>query len=298
MTIKEQLNKLKDNWLIVLLVVVLLGISIFNTPITNFAGMMSPSYGGGGYAESAIGMDKSAIRSDIYYPYPTQDFAPEEQDRLITRTASMSTEVKRGTFSPEEQKLKSIVKSSDSYLLYESVNKYGTGRQTYYYGSYNIKVETSKYDAVITQLRNIGEITSFNENANDITVTHVNLEAELEAAQKRLEKYEQMYNETTLMADKITLLDRITQEQSTIKYMQDALKNIDNQVSYSTIYFTMTEKQSEYINVVWVKFSELVTKMVNSLNNMLSLIFWAIPYAIAIVIIWLIVRAVRKKKKK
>ena len=111
--------------------------------------------------------------------------------------------VKRGSFKNAEKRVKSIITASNSFLLNENVNRYGTGLSSYYRGSYQIKVEANKYDSVISQLKDIGEVTSFNENARDVTGRHTNLQIELEAEQERLLRYKEMYAQATDVSDKI-----------------------------------------------------------------------------------------------
>src|SRR3989344_2468845 len=226
---------------------------------------------------------------------PQGDFAPEVSERKITKTASMTNEVRQGAFRDAEAKLKSIVSSSNSYLLNENVNKYETGWKNYYNGYYTIKVDTKKYSDVVLQLKGIGEVKSFNENAEDITGSYTNSKIELDAEKQRLERFRKMYDEATLVADKIQLNDRIFDLERRIKYLEDSLKGMDKQVDYSTIYVTITEKQSEYAGIVFVKFSELVRNLVSSINGLFSLVFIALPYAVAAGIIWAAVRWAKRR---
>ena len=280
MGIKEQFSKLKDNWLIIALVLVVLFFMSGGNLVSNIAGST--------YKASTSLSRMAAVDSmgyameEAYYPTPSAggDFAPEVEERKITKTSSMSTEA--------ESKLKSIISSSDSYLLNENANKYGTDRRSYYSGSYQIKVDSTKYDAVVLQLKEIGEVQSFNENARDITGTYTNTEIELQVEKDRLKRYEAMYSEATDIKDKIDLNDRIFNQERRIKYLEDSLERMDQTVDYSTIYFTMTEKQSDYANVVIVKFSELIRNLVNSFNSLLKFIFVIAPWAIAFVIVWFI----------
>ena len=160
MTIKEQFQRIKENWLIVLLVamVLLLFLGLPATETFQSSGY-GEGYGQGDYAASAAA-SKSGIMPSVYYD---EGFAPEEADRKITKTASLTTEVERGTFQDAESKLKGIVKTADALLLNENVQKYdyGGGRISYYSGTYTLKVEEEKYAAMITQLKEIGEVTWF-----------------------------------------------------------------------------------------------------------------------------------------
>ena len=70
---------------------------------------------------------------------------------------------------------------------------------------------------------------------------------------------------------------------------------MDKQVDYSTIYISINEKQSEYAGIVFVKFSELVRNLVSSINSLFSLVFIALPYAVAAGIIWAVARWVKRR---
>lgn len=295
MKIKEQFKKIKDNWLIAVLVIVLFLFVSGGNMLQSFS---YSSLGGIDqqdmmYAEKGY---SAGVRE--YYPESTADFAPEVEERIKIKSANMATEVERGTFHEESTTLKNIIKSSDSYLLNENVNKYGTKRKAYYSGTYSIKVDTEKYDAVITQLKDIGELKSFSENENDVTGEYTDMEIELGIEKERLERYEDMYAQASKIDDKINLNDRIFNQQRRIKYLEDRIENIDKRVDYSTVYFRIDEERSEYANVVLVKSSELVRSMVSSFNNLIQLIFVLAPWAVALALIAIIFRMSRKHKKR
>jgi len=295
MTLKDQLIKLKENWL--LIVIVLVVIAFLNIGGSNFGNLSSTameSLGGRTASQGVAYKNSYGAMSPI--GIQQQDFAPEVADRKITKSSSLATDVETGAFKDAESKLKSIIKISGSYLLNENVQKYDSGRKEYYVGSYQIKVDSKKYDDLSSQLKAIGEVKSFNENSQDITASYKNLEIELNVEKERLDRYNKMYSETTLTADKIQLSDRIFDEERTIKYLEDSMKNVNQQVDYSTIYVTLNEKQPKYANIVFVKFSELVKSLVASVNSLLKLIFVVAPYAVAGLIVWFIVRMFRKRE--
>ncbi len=296
MTIKEQWNKIKENWLLALGILVLVLISLFTSTFS--VGILSGRgdfYGG--IQEMALAKTTSYGMGRSYYPIADEGFAPKVAERKITKTASLSTEVERGEFQDAEATLKSIVSSSGSFLLNENVYRSGTGRRAYYSGNYQLKVETGKYDVVVAQLKEIGEVQSFSESADDVTGRYTNLKVELEAEKSRLARYESMYLKAANVGDQITLSDRIFDQERTIKYLEDALDQLDKRVDYSTLSVQISEKQSEYTNVVLIKFSDLIRNLVSSFNGLLSLIFVALPYAVAALVVWLGVRFLRKKKR-
>ena len=293
MALKEQLTKIRENWLLLsLILVVIIFLNMGSVPLLQRSASLA----------SDMGFQKMAAPEAAYsrggYPIIPpfyDDFAPGVEERRITKTSSLSTEVETGKFVDAESKLKSIIRATGSYLLNENVNKYESGWKSYYTGNYQIKVDSRKYNDIIAQLKGIGEVKSFNENAEDVTASYKNLEIELNAEKQRLERYKKMYDEATLIADKIQLSDKIFEQERTIKYLEDSLKNINQRVDYSTVYVTLNEKQPKFANIKFVEFSELVRRLVASINSLLTLIFAAVPYAVAAFVVWIAVRFFRRK---
>ena len=147
---------------------------------------------------------------------------------------------------------------------------------------------------MIEQLKNLGEVISFNENSGDETQQYTSLQSEIEAEKSRLSRYQEMYKESAIIADKIQLSDKIFEQERLIKMYGESLTSLNNRVTYSAIYLAINEKQSAYSNVVWVKFPDLIKALVSSINSLASLLFIILPWAIAIAIIWIIIRLIRK----
>lgn len=279
MALKNQFQKLKENWLLLALVVVVLVVFSGLNPTQTFTNKIAMD-------ES---VDLTASRSSSFVPY-YDNFAPEAAQRFITKTSSLSTEIKRNTFQETDSKVKDLTKGFNAIIINENQNKNGEGKTSYLSSSYTMKVETSKYDSLVSQLKTIGEITSFNENSDDITEQKLDLQTSLEAERERLARYKQLLETAQTTQEKIELTDKIFEEERTIKYYEEALENVNNQVSYSTVYLTITEKRSDFANAAFIKFSQIVTSFVDSINSLINLIFVLIPWAIALLIIWLIYR--------
>lgn len=288
MSFKEQLVTLKDNWLIIALIGIVILLVVGGGSITRSFGAVSMS-------ESS--MDASYMKGGYsgYAPAYDQGFAPEEQERKIVKTANLASEVERGRFSAAEEQLRSVVTASDSYLLNQNANTYGTGRNEYRQGSYSIKVEAGKYESVVMQLRNIGKVTGFSENSVDITGSYVNNEIEIAAEKERLRRYNQLYDQSSIVQDRMQLTNQIFEQERKIKYLEDRLENSDLQVSYSTVIFSLSEKRSDYADIAWVKISDLVKTLVASTKSLLYLLFAVLPYTVAIFLVWLVVHYLRKR---
>ena len=283
--IKKQLVKLKENWL--LLVLLFVGLFLFSGTSNLFTDMGLSEIS---YAKSNNGMMIESMAISSGMPYYDQGFAPEVSERKISSSLSLSTEVKRGTFSENEQRLKAVVVTSNSLIINENVNTYDKTKS----GNYQIKVTSDKADAVLNQLQKIGEVTSFYNNKQDITGSYTNNQIELESERARLKLYNEMFNEAENVNEKIQLTNLIFNQERTIKYLEDRLKNKDQQVDYTTISFSMSEKSSEWTNIALTSVGNLVRSLVESVNTLLHLIFVILPYAIVGLIGLFIWRKVKK----
>ncbi len=294
MTLKDQWKKIKDNWLIVGILAVLLAVMLFSSSITE----SSQTYN---YKSAGAMYDMAESSSDGDYAYRgvmpgSSGFAPEVEERKIMKSSSLTTEVERGKFKESESNLKAILASSGSFLLNEDVRKLGEEKESYFSGSYRIKVDTQKYDYIISQLKTIGEVQYFSESATDITGTYTDLNIELAAEKERLARYVSMYSEATKVDDKINLNDRIFDQEKRVKYLEDRIKNIDNKVDYSTVSLTINEEQPAFIGVELAKLSDLVKTLVGSFNGLLFFVFGVLPWAVGAGLIWLVYRLFKKKR--
>ncbi len=296
MTAKEQWKKITDNWLIILIVLVILLIFSMPNLLSNVSNSAQYSNSMSGRYSANDGVS-SSLSKNMYYPSPSvSDFAPEIADRKITKTVNLGLEITRGEFNNKESEVTALASSTKSIILSQNVNSEGSGKNKYSSGSYTIKIPVSSYDLTVTELKKLGEVKSFSENSADITASFKNTKIEIAVEKERLARYQAMYDKADIIADKITLNDRIFDEERTIKYLEDSLNNLDNKVEYSTVYLVMTEKTPNYIDVAFVKFADLVKTLVQSMNSLLYLIFAILPYAIFIAIIWGIIALVKHFK--
>jgi len=287
MGFKEQLAKITDNWLLIVLFVfgffmvffVIAGGGIRSMGSANIMAMDS-SYSKG-YSESYGGGN--------YYPNTGDSLMPEVVNRIIIKTASMSTTVK--DWDKSESDLKSYIKSNDAILTTENVNAaYGK----YNNGYYTINVPTDKYDALITQLKSIGEVQSFSERANDITGSYVKLQDIIVAEKARLDSYEKLYASSNNVDEKIKLMDRIYNQKNTISGLEYQLANQNERIDYSQISFTMQEKRPTHANVVFATFADLWSSFKQSLNVMLYIIAYVLPFLLLWLLIWVIIKIAKR----
>jgi len=301
MGFKDQLKKLGDNWLLIVIAIIVLVVASGGGGTLNALSSASRNYYGAvdtamapnaQYAKMSVGAGIAPV------PVNSENFAPDVTQRMIVKTGSLGVQVDRGTFTAAEQRMKGIVAGSAGLILDQNVytsSPDNTDAHASRSGSYTIKVSSDKYDTTIAQLKSIGTVQTFNENANDVTGQYQDLNIELKAEEDRLVKYQALYSDDkTLLADRITLTDTIFNQERQIEYLKQAIANTNQRVDYSTISLQISEKQSDFVNVMLVKWSELVRTFVDSVNSVFTFAAMLLPWIIAALIIWLIVHFVRK----
>ncbi len=293
MSLKEQFEKIKENWLLILIVVFIFGVMIY-LPNSGSIGFSSQNKMAMDYAyESSLANGGSY---DSYKNY-SQNFAPQVENRKIVKTANLGLETKVGKFYEVDSKIREVVTSSDSFILNENIYSNKVNSRDIFSGNYAIKVDTDKLDSVINQLKDLGKVTLFREGADDVTGQYTNVNIELEVERERLLRYQEMYEAAELINDKIELNDRIFNQERTIKYLEDSVRDIDQRIDYSTINLTVNEK-SDYLGIAFVKLSDLVRSFISSLNSLIRLVVLILPWVIIIGFFYAISRFFKKEGTK
>lgn len=285
--LKKQFKKISENWLMLVLFIFLLlifsGLSLFSTTSTVGSRMVA--------SDMAMSPEMGYTSYDRGY----NSFAPEVETRLIIKNASINIEIKNKQFSAAESEIKSILGGADAFIINENVTESEKGLKR---GYYNVRVESKKLDFITTQLKNVGNLKHFSESGTDITGTHTDLTYELSTEKERLEKYIALYNsEKISYSEKIELINIISVQERTVKYLEDRLNRIDEQIAYSTININLIGT-SDYVNISFFKFSQLLKTLVGSINSLFFILFAVLPYVVAVYLIVLLIRLTKKKSKK
>ncbi|MFA5745946.1 MAG: DUF4349 domain-containing protein [archaeon] len=290
MSLKEQFEKLKENWLLILLVVLVLGTMIY---LPNISVGSSYNYA----SDSALGGYAPAYAKESYLNYQNQNFSPEVLNRKIVKTSNLGIETKIGKFKETDSQVREVVKGTESIIITENIYSNKFDSKEIFTGNYTIKVKTDKLDLVTNQLKTLGKVTSFNQGADDVTGEYTNVNIELQVEKERLERFQEMYAEAEEIKDKIELNDRIFNQERTIKYLEDSIKDVDQRIDYSTIYLTINER-SDYLGIAFVKLSDLLRSFMSSLNSLVRLIVVVLPWVLIAGFIYAVSKLTKKQEIK
>jgi hypothetical protein len=288
------LDKLRQHWLAVLLLILGGGVVLLLLLTALYFGIMSPDrFMAGKSAESLAAMDSSYRGYGMPSYGGSGNFAPEQQARQIEKSASLTTEIERGTYDAAEDRLQGIVADVNGFILTSNVGSYGTdtGRS----GTYALKIPSQQYAGTIERLRQIGELDSFTESAVDVTGQMTDAQVELAAERSRLQRYKDLYGSYGSLSDKMQLDNYIFEQERRIQYLEQSLKETGQLVQYTTVTVTLREPGSSWAHIGFVGLSDLIRTLVESTKALLYFVVAVLPWLVLAALIWWLVVIMRRK---
>lgn len=167
-----------------------------------------------------------------------------------------------------------------------------------------LRVPSDMLDGVLSGAGEWGEVTREQTSAVDMTSTYTDNASRLESARAKKRKLDALYEKAENMEDIITLTDAIFDVQAEIESLEGQNSRIDDEVSFATLYVSVSEKSSavsakqpfftrlgRQLADGWENFGEFVSNAVLGLT-------YALPWVAAAAVGAVMVRAAIRKKKK
>ena len=174
------------------------------------------------------------------------------------------------------------------------------------YGGSNwiqIRVPAEKLTEAIDDLADVGEVTRSSVTRQDVTQTTIDLKAQVESAEASVARLTELMNEAGSLSDLIAAESALTERQWALQSAQQQLESLAGQVDMASLSIMLTEENAP-VKADPAGFGDGLTAGWNGLLATLNsvviglgfLIPWLAVIAIAGVIVWLIVRSVRRRR--
>lgn len=249
---------------------------------------------GAGYADGMAAPSMAGASRSYTYQQAIEDFAPDVKDRKIEKTSTLASKVGRGAFDEADRRLHSIVEGAAGFILNQNVQETRGAK----HGSYSLKVPSSSYEGVVAQLKGLGEVLSFTENARDVTGTIVNQDVELAVERERLTRLNKLYFERSTLDEKLRLEMAIYDQERKIKYLEDSLTRLDQNVVYSSLSVSLNEEEAALGGIEFLGLRDLAVTFTTSLQWLLYFLAAVLPWAVAIILLALLIDWARSKRRK
>ena len=280
------------------------------SPATREMSMEAPA--SEGYAAPApqeVAMQKSAYNADMAVnDEAAQSAMPLDQPRLIVYTGQIDLVVKdtRQTIGT----ITEMAKEAGGYVADANIYSYNGAPQ----GSMTIKIPAESYQSVLQQLRELAiRVERETSGTQDVTEEFVDLGARkenLQVTEQALQELLATRQKTGRTEDILEVYRELTNIRGQIEQIQGRLNYLERSAAMSTIEVSLTpDELAQPLTVAGWQPSgtarEALRSLINAFQGFVDFWIWVIifvlPVAIAwllppIVVIWLFVRWLRKRK--
>jgi Domain of unknown function (DUF4349) len=234
-------------------------------------------------AKSAASNDKSSS-SDTSPNEP-----PSEKNTKIIKDGQV--EIAVNDIVPAKSGIDAIVKKYQAYYELDefSANDYSS---TF---SLKIRAKADQFDALVNSILTMGNgavIKHKNINARDVTMEYIDTESRMKSGKAYVERYKHLLAKAHSIKDILELENIIQQKQAEIESYEGRLKYMNDQIAYSTLSLTLTQKHEYYAEETKMHFGQKLVNAVKQgfdvlLSIVLSLVtIWPIILIISIVVVF------------
>lgn len=166
-----------------------------------------------------------------------------------------------------------------------------------------LRIPSDQLDAFLTDAENVGNITSYTNQVEDVTESYYDIETRLNTQLAKMERLQALMAEATEVSDLIEIESSIADTQYMIDYYQGQLNGMDDKVDFSTVTVYVQEtrvaetKEASFFERIGSGISDSVEDGLEFLGDAVVFILSMLPWIAVVVIIVVVVKAVRKKKK-
>ena len=195
----------------------------------------------------------------------------------------------------------------EGHTRYESD---GSVRVVNRYASYTLRVPADRFQSVLNQTGEIGNVTQSNTRVINVTSQFTDQEARKESLEVQEDRLLAMLEQSTDMETLVTLESRLSEVRYEIESIERNLRNLQTQVDYSTIYLylqevaaytptasvqrTFGQQLSDALSGGWNGFVSGLKSLIVGLAACLPLVI--ILAVIAGFVIWAVVKLRRRRK--
>lgn len=166
-----------------------------------------------------------------------------------------------------------------------------------------VRVPAAELSGMVRELSALGEVTASSINRQDVTEQVVDLEARIEATQASVDRLTELMAQATSVTDLLAAESALAERQATLESYQAQLKSLDSLVDLSSLTVTL-QPVVEPVEADPAGFTDGLVAgwngLVATLNGIVValgfLIPWLIVVAIAGLIVWGVIRLIRRRR--
>lgn len=272
---KNHIELLKRNWLVVVLVgviVVLLGRGLPTRLESQRGAFVESGFGG-------VEMDK-ASSIGIMPPIFPESAPVTGQDRLVVTNTNLSLKVRDVRRAIDE--ISMVAGKLGGFMVDSNLNQPEEGAS----GNISVRIPSNKLADGLNEIRALGvKVVSENVMGTDVTAEFVDIGARLDTLNKTKAKFEQIMAGATSVSDLLNIQRELINLQSQIDSLVGQRKYLEQtaKLSLVIVYLATDELALPYAPAqLWrpsVIFKEAVRALIGSLRGVGTWLIWIVVYA-------------------
>jgi hypothetical protein len=209
-----------------------------------------------------------------------------EKSRKLVKTATVEIRADRSLLD-EEGKITGASKKIDELL-----NVYGAyaGRSAVHENSlnYTIRVPENSYEAMLSGLFVLGNVTSRTETAEDVTLSYYDLSGRLATKQALLQTFRSYLAKAQTIEDIMSVETRIAELQNEIDWFGTELAELSNLVDYATINLILRSPQAVTGYTLGDKIADLFESFGDFVSSVLVVLLGIVIFGVPLIILFLL----------
>lgn len=262
--------------------------------------------------ESAAVMEDAAAEETVP-EYPAEETAPDISSTQATARKlirNVDLEVETQAFDELMANLTDEVVQLGGYVESCSTSRYSA--YDGWNGSIEARVPCEHLDDFLAEVSENSNVICRNERVEDVTLRYVDLDTHKKTLITEQERLLALLEKAETVEEVIAIESRLSEVRYQIESMEEQLRTIDNQVSYSTVYISIQEVAlltPSADKSVWQEIAEgfgnnvyriwdgIASGIVEFLIALPYFVMWGV-FLIAAVFLLRLLRKVRRKKKE
>jgi uncharacterized protein DUF4349 len=217
--------------------------------------------------------------------------------RKLIRTAQVAIEVR--SYEDAAERVARVAESHGGYLADAQASR---GAQDRRRGTLVIRVPAERFAAAYAELKGLGKVETETVSTQDVTKAYADLESRLRAkrdAEGRLREI--LRTRTARLSDVLEAERELTRVVEEIEQIEGERRYYDQQIALSTISAGLHEPEAVIrvgaLAPLFETLRDSLQVLATSTGALIYVIVLVLPWAVAAAFVWLVVRAVRRRKK-
>ena len=171
--------------------------------------------------------------------------------------------------------------------------------------SLTIRVPADSLDAVIAALEDLGRVQNVSTSASDVTIAVQDLDARISALRTSIDRLEDLQAQADTVDALIALETAISDRQAELESLEAQQRYYDDQISMSTLQVDLVSEAvvaepepGSFWDGVQAGWAALVGFLAGTVVAIGVLIPWLIPIVIIGAIVWIVIAATRRGRRK